>query len=433
MEQEEREGMPNYVRLVLVNWYKVVAGMLICGIFGAIFAFRMPRSYEATAMLLVYPPFFKEADVSARARTDEEAKLDLDEMMPRTFPVDTYKVIAKSKEIVKAIIDRLGLQDVTVEGLSDKLEVELVKVGTRGTSYSQTILFHARSSEPQQAKQVADEWANLFKAKVDKLAQDGMKDTAGLIGEMWINTKGDLENAEDELEKFTKESNLDLMKARKKSKEELLTSLETDLNNTQIDIATARGELVALRTELGKEEKIEKLFKAPPDAAIWVLEKTPGGDEEGTVDPKDGFLTEEYNPSYTPARDQEILTQSELQGLEGKREKLVSAIQDLNAEIEGLQKDIAEKETEFARLTRNVTTVQSTYELVAAKHEKGKIALSSVASDIQIAAEAVEPENPVGTRRLFIVGAAALIGALIGVGYVIAEYSLRVGPAGATV
>jgi len=431
MKQEERESMPNYVRLVLVNWYKVVAGMLICAIVGTIFALRMPRTYEATAMLLVYPPFFKEADVSTRARTDAEAKLDLDEMMPRTFPVETYKVIAKSKEIVKAIIDKLKL-DVTVEGLSDKLEVELVKVGTRGTSYSRTILFHARSSDPQRAKQVADNWASLFKEKVDKLAQNGMKGTADLIGEMWINTKGDLEKAEDELEKFTKESNLDLMKARKESKEKLLTTLETDLNNTQINIATASGELAALRTELGKEEKIEKLFKAPPDAAIWVLEKTPRGDETGTIGPKDGFLTEEYNPSYTPARNQEILEQSKLQGLEGKREELVSAIQDLNSEIEDLQKEIAEKETEFTQLTRNVTTVQSTYELVAAKHEKGKIALSSIASDIQIAAEAVEPEKPVGTRRLFIVAAAALIGALIGVGYVIAEYSLRVGPAGAT-
>lgn len=429
MEQEKSVGTPNYVRLVLMNWYKVVAGMMICAIVGTVYALRMPRTYESTTMLLVYPPLFKEAEGSTRARTDAEAKLALDEMMPQTFPVDTYKVIAKSKEIVKAIIDELGLTGVTVEGLSGGLEVELVKVGTRGTSYSQIILFHARAGNPQRAKQVADKWANVFKARVDKLAQNGIRDTTKLIGDMWDTTKRDLEDAEDKLEEFTKESNVDSMKSRKESKEELLTTLEADLSQTEIDIAAARGELAALRMELEKEDKIERLFKAPPDAAIWLLGKTPAGDEKTTIGPKDGLLTEEYNPNYTPARDQEILTQSELQGLEGKRDKLVSAMEDLNREIENLQIEIAEKETEFKQLTRNVTTVQGTYELVAAKREKGKIALTSVASDIQIAAEAVEPENPVGTRRLFVVAAAALIGAIIGVGYVIAEYSFRAGPA----
>ncbi len=432
MQQEKRESMPNYFRLVLVNWYKVAAGTLICAIVGTISALRMPRTYESTATLLVYPPFFKETEASTRARTEEEAKLDLTEMMPRTFPVDTYKVIAKSQEIVKAIIDELRLGDVTVEGLSGRLEVELVKEGTRGTSYSQVILFHARSNDPRQAKQVADKWASLFKEKVDKLAQNGMKETTSLIGVMWDTTKKDLEDAEGALEKFTKDSNLDLMKGRKKSKEALLTTLETDLDQTEIDIAKARAELVAMSKELEKEEKIEKLFKAPPDAAIWLLEKTPGGDKKGTIGPKDGLLTEEYNPNYTPARDTQIQTQSMLQGLEGKRDKLVSAIEDLNREIENLQREIAEKETEFKLLTRNVTTVESTYELVAAKREKGKIAIASVASDIQIAADAVEPEKPVGTRRLFVVAAAALVGAIIGVGYVITEYVVRAGPATAT-
>ena len=119
MEQEKSVSTPNYVRLVLVNWYKVVAGMLICAIVGTVYALRMPRTYESTATLLVYPPFFKEAEASTRARTEAEAKLDLDEMMPRTFPVDTYKVLAKSKELVKDIIAELGLTDVTVEGLSE--------------------------------------------------------------------------------------------------------------------------------------------------------------------------------------------------------------------------------------------------------------------------------------------------------------------------
>ena len=103
-------------------------------------------------------------------------------------------------------------------------------------------------------KEVADKWASLFKEKVDKLAQNGIKDTTKLIGDMWDTTKEGLESAEDELEQFTKESNLDLMKSRKESKETLLTSLETDLDKTEIDIAAARGELAALRTELEKEE-----------------------------------------------------------------------------------------------------------------------------------------------------------------------------------
>ena len=428
MEQKELESTPNYFRLVFVNWYKVVAGMLICAIAGAIFAALEPPVYESTAMLLVYPPFFKDAGGSTRARTEEEAKLYLDEMMPRTLSVDTYRAIAESKEIVKAIIDELQLENVTVEGLGSRLEVELVREGTRGTSYSQIILFHARSSVPERAKQVADKWAYLFKAKVDKVAQNGIVETTDLIEEMWEKTKADLERAEGELETFTREANLDLMKSRKEFKEELLSMLEEELDLTQVDIATARAELAALQKELKEEDKIETLFKAPSDDVYWLLKKNLTGDEEGPVSPKDGLLTEEYNPNYGPARDSEIEVHAELQGSESKRAELVSAIEDLNHEIGDLQKEIAEKETKFKQLTRNVTTVESTYDLVAAKREKGKIAKTNIASDIQIAADAVEPENPVGARRMLTVAAAAVVGALISMGYVVAEYSIRTTP-----
>ena len=54
--------------------------------------------------------------------------------------------------------------------------------------------------------------------------------------------------------------------------------------------------------------------------------------------------------------------------------------------------------------------IEDTYKLVASKLEKGKIAKISQASDIQIAGNAVKPERPTGTRRLFKVEAAVQSG-----------------------
>ncbi len=428
MEQRELDYSTNYLKIIWENWYKVLAGTVICAVAGVVFTSLTPPTYQSTVTLLVYPPLFKEVEGSAARRTPAQMKLQLDEMMPRTFPVETYKIIAKSQDLIKEVIDTLEIENMSVEAVSRSLDVELSKLGPRGALYSQILLFHARSGNPQLAAQLAQTWAELFKERVDDLAWSGIGETYNLMESMWGTTRQELEKAEDDLEKFKTNWNLDLMKLEKEAREESLAFLKEQLDLTEIDVAAASAELAALQQELKNEDRIETLVKAPPDSAYWLLKKSSSTTGESSINSQDVLRTEEYNPIYITAREEEVLVQEDFQGLESRRKRLISRVEELRGEIALLQKDIAEQETVQIRLERDRLTFEATYQLVASKLEKGKIAKISQASDIQIAGNAVKPESPTGTRRLFKVAAAALVGVLISIGYVVADYSIRMSP-----
>jgi uncharacterized protein involved in exopolysaccharide biosynthesis len=441
MEREQVDYSPNYLKVVWDNWHKVVAGTLVCAIAGAIFTFLAPRMYQSTATLLVYPPLFKEVEEQSTRRTPEQMQLELDEMMPGTFPVETYKTIAKSKgliqEVIKAVTDSrvVGLEGALLEDVSENLEVELVQLGRRttqrGITYSQTILFHARADTPELAAQLAQTWAELFKKRVDKLASTGIDETFTSISSMWTQTVEDLSKAENALVEFKKRWNLDLMKLEKSSKETLLALMEDQLDQTEVDVASASAELAALQEELKDKDmaKIDTLWQAPPAEVYWELKKSASSTSETIISPEDGLRTEVHNPNYTVTRDQEVVAQRKLQGLEGRRDRLISKVGELRTDIGALQTSIAEQDTAQKRLERDVLTFENTYTLVASKLEKGKIAkTTSKTSDIQIAGDAVKPDRPAGGGRAYKVGAAALVGALLGIAYVVADYSIRMGP-----
>jgi len=437
MEQKQIDYSPNYLKIIWENWYKVAVGAVACAVAGALFTLLTPPTYQSTATLLVYPPLFKEIEESTTARrSPEQMQLQLDEMMPRTFPVETYQIIAKSEGLIKEVIDALELEGALVEEISAKLTVELVQIGRRtaqrGTVYAQTILFHARAKSPKLAADLARTWADKFKARIDDLGRTGIDETYLLIQSMWTKTKGDLDAAEKAYEKWRMGWNLDLMRLEKSSKEKSLTLLEDQLDTTEIQLADASGQVAALQQILKDEHKIEALNKAPSDDAYWILKKSASTTGENAIGSQDVLRTEEYNPNYTVARNLEIAAQRTVQGLQGKREKLISKVTELREEIAKLHKDIAEQETVEKQLQRDVTTFETTYQLVASKFEKGKIAKTSPTSYIEIAGKAVEPGRPTGSRRLLKVAAATLVGALLGIAYVVADYSIRMSPSAAT-
>ncbi len=84
-----------------------------------------------------------------------------------------------------------------------------------------------------------------------------------------------------------------------------------------------------------------------------------------------------------------------------------------------MQSDIAEQEKIEQRLIRDIDTYKSTYDLVAAKVEKGKIAQAErvdktgKTSDILFAANAVVPEMPVGVRRLHKIPVGGIVGVIL--------------------
>ena len=229
-----------------------------------------------------------------------------------------------------------------------------------------------------------------------------------------------------------KEWNLELLRLRLTEMQVQLTEFERHLVQLEIDIARQEASLRSLQAELVKERKIETLFKAPPDEVFWLARQEPATGKGESIGPETGFRTEYLNPNFTVYRDKEIDSVSTLKGLEIERDNTRTKIETLQVDVDRLQEQIVGRETEETRLSRTVTILETTYLLVGKSLEKGKIAQINKASDIQIAGRAIKPERPEGPGRGMNLVLATCIGVLLGIGYVVVEYSLRVGPGAVT-
>ncbi len=427
MEDKRVKDVNYYIRLIVSNLGTIAAITGVCAVVAVVLLLVLPREYESSVTLLVRPVLLKEPESGSPQNARQAPKPELAEMMPRTLPVETYRDIALSRELISRVRDKLTLEDMSIEQLARNLRVELLQLGerspTRGTLYSQLMMFYARAKTPQLAADIVREWANLFKQRVDSLMWSGIDESATLMDSMYTSSKSELGRAEDALEKFQKTWNLSLMQQQRTSKETLRTKLEEELDNTEIQIAAAEAHLAALEQELAREERIDTLFKAPPDETFWdQMLNPPESGEAVAITPEVGLRSQQLNPNYTATKNAQVQAKKELDGLLKKRDQIIAKIDELEAEIKQLQLDLAEQEKIHKRLTRDVATFEQTYILVASKKEKAKIAKTTEkTSDIQIAANAVVPQQPVGPRRLVKLVLSVVVSVFLATAYVVAR------------
>ena len=439
MQIDRPNAPPNYLLLLIQEWKIVCLGALVCGAVGLAFHLVTPRTYESSAMVLVSPPLFKNDGLRSATpqvtRTPEEMSLaaaHLAELMPRTLPVETYRTIAVSKSIRKAVLAKVPIENTEIEDIEKKSQVILTSLGSRtpsfGTQYSRTLVFRVRWSSPEIATNLAQVWAELFKERADQLNQSGLKDTVALVDTMWKNTKQELETAENALREFQIKWDLDLLKVLRDSKELNLAELEATLVQVEIYIASQKAMLENVRTELAKEDKKDQLFRSPSSDVVHLNQLGLVGPDAKDLDSKTGLLTEEINYNYTFIRENEITISTLLSGLEQQRVSTIERLDMLRADIELLDDQIVVNETEEIRLLRDVETMTRTFSLAAASYEKSKIAQANTSSDIQIISNAVIPGRPVSTPAISKVFMAALAGALVSMAYIVLKTLLAETP-----
>ena len=418
---DAREPLFVYFNVLLSNIKIILAGGFACAVLTLAAVMVMPQVYRSSVTLLVRPPLVKSGDMA--------------EMMPESLPVETYKTIAQSHDLVRQVIDRLELEDTAVETLASRLNVQLLQLGERspslGTRYSRVLLFTARGTDPELVARIVHEWASLFRERVDSLMWAGVDESVALMEVMYEDSRTALEKAEDSLEQFRREWNLELLAQQKIVKETMQTSLEKDVDDMDIEIGSTEAKLKAIRQELESEIKVETLFKAPPDEVFWLKDKGISAEGEQRIGPDVGLRTEVYNTHWATLRSHEIDCTEQLAWAKEQKQQDLAKIEELTSEILKLHSDIAEQKKVEKRLIRDIDTYTLTYDLVAAKVEKGKIAQAERGDEtgktsvILFAANAVVPETSVSVRRLYKIPLGGIAGTILSVLFVLTREFIR--------
>lgn len=405
--------------------WKVAAGAAACAVITGILGMLLPAHYQTSITVLVAPPTFKEAIPDA-TQTNPYTPRSLATLMPSPLPVETYRVLAQSPDLLDEIIQSLELP-MRISQLRDDISVELIQLGSRtpqfGTTYSDALVLTVTADTPERAAQIAQRWAELLVARAEKIASENIDKTVALVDTMYDSSRKTLAGAEKDLETFQKQWNLDLLEKEKLELEKLVAELRVELERTELDIAKNQKLLETARAQLAEEPRIDTLFRAPTDDVYWLSKQQSGG--ESPLGPKDGLRTEVFNPQYEEIKKSEIQAEQTLEAALAARADLTSRIENVTEQIDKIQRDLAEQRIVDTRLKREIEIQEDAFNLVARSRERAKFAQASRDGDLYIAGRAVELRRPVGLPLPVKIGLAAVLGALLVGAYFVLQFELR--------
>jgi succinoglycan biosynthesis transport protein ExoP len=250
----------------------------------------------------------------------------------------------------------------------------------------------------------------IEKASYDELLAQILTDIKLKMTELEINLEKDrtvLEKTNQELQKENKYIPVDKGLIGKEEINPLYLSLNSKRGDTAIKISLLekeRDEFLRLQQVL--EQGIQRMREdsAAPKREQSKLAETPDTGKQRFI----GYtiITNEK------LKDALMKAEVNIQSFNAEILQLKKNIKNLNEEVGGLKKQLAEQELIQTRLTRNMDTAKSTFEILSKKGEETKISSAIKATTIQVSVPAITPEFPIKPKKRLNVMIAGIVGLL---------------------
>ncbi|MFH1335361.1 MAG: GNVR domain-containing protein [Candidatus Zixiibacteriota bacterium] len=270
----------------------------------------------------------------------------------------------------------------------------------------------------------------ILQAQIDKMVIQ-LAEMKIRMPELEINLEKQrivLERTTHELEKENQYIPVDKGLIGKEEINPIFISLNSNRANTAINISSLekeKGELLKIQQFL--EQEIQRMKKHLPvqkmeesrlkrqlvlaetnyNALAQKREQSKLSEARDTGEKR---LIGYTNIMYNEIKDALMKSEVNIQALNAEILQLKKNIKNLNEEVSGLRRQLAEQELIQTRLIRNVETTKSTFEVLSKKGEETKITSAIKAANVQISVPAMSPESPIKPKKRQNVIIAGVIG-----------------------
>lgn len=412
---------------------RTIAGAtILCTAVAIGISFLLPKTFESSASLLLFPSPFRVAREPIRVWTKEADREssremeDISSLMPKVLSVPDYQILLHSDgTLVKAVekVKKLGTWPQEDLDILDKIsslrkrmfiETQITEKTVNGVNYSPVIVLRAHAGTPEQARDLAAAWAQVAEDLSEEIYQKGKSGVKEFVEERFTSANTDLDRVGAEIRDFEIEWNDDLEHARMAKKHARLLANEEKLIDLAVEAETAKAEIAKLRTDLATEPEKRILWKSPPMTAVFLKEKEVQGASpaSGGTTQESGYRDEVLNDVYTDLRKNLLAKERELASKLEFQRQLQSAQDQLAAELQALREETALRAFERRRLNLQETPLMRSYDLLSTKLEQAKIAESEmkIVPDIKIVADPVLPDRKIRPMRSFIAAFAVVLG-----------------------
>ena len=141
------------IQIILRRWYIPVISTVVCMV-----------AVYCISFYLIEPVYQSNTTLYIGKNIDKSEDVTYSEMMLGSELVKDYRELVKSRFISKTVIEQLGLSDMSIDQLSEKLDVQ-------NKNDTRIIEISTKDTNPKLAMDITNTVAEVFKAKVVDIMQ----------------------------------------------------------------------------------------------------------------------------------------------------------------------------------------------------------------------------------------------------------------------
>ncbi len=370
-------NLMDYIQVIKKRKWLIIIGTLLCMVVAGIVSFLLPKIYEAKTYLMVTSPKYQ-----VEFATKEGPRISTP--IFENVSAETFSKMILNEHTAKTVVTKLGLtnpgHEYTVTKILKQVKIEY----PRNTNL---ILLKVQDTSKDRAAQIANEWSSTFIERNEEVTSKETSNTYAFVMGQLEKAKMSLKTSEEELEKFQKVNKVDLLKEQISGKIKQVVQYEVKLDDSNRSLMMEKARYKELTAQIKEQERT-----MPVDKGL--------------------IGKEEINPLYVGLSSRTADTAVNIQSFNAEILQLKENVKNLNEEVSGLKKQLAEQELIQTRLTRNVDTARNTYEILSKKGEETKVSSAIKSTTIQVSVPAIPPEFPIKPKKRLNVMIAGVVGLL---------------------
>ncbi|SFM05155.1 GumC family protein [Pelosinus propionicus] len=444
MDGQDTIDLKAIKEIVIKYKKKLITIVVSCTLLAMSIAFMLPKSYESATLLRAKSPK-QNGGISIQAAS-ALAMLGAGSI---STPTQAYIELMKSRSVLEPIIAGLDLPDekkvkMDAEGFAKS------SLKIQNTKNTDLIEVTAIGRTPEEAQAISKDVVINFQRLLTKLNQSEQSLMIQFLNTRIIETKKDMEQAEQNLEKFRQQEKIYIPDEQAKAIIQKVVEFDKKIAELQVQNDTNQAKLQGVNAQLNKQNVAISRYNIADNPGIQEI--------RSNIIQKQMSLIE-MQQRYTDKHPNVVLLQSELNELNAKlsqevKNSIQSGANTLNPIHGGLLKEKVETETEllvgqaafdtakrlqaenekeisklsagsitYIGLERQVRITQEVYGVLVKNYEQTRIQEAMESMDIQIVDEADLPKRPSGPRKLLITAIGGVLGVMLSFMYVMVLYN----------
>lgn len=397
---EDEIDLRVYINVLIRYWRLIVGLTVVAAAVAFVVTSLLPRSYQATAMVVVTRPLYQFQFTSEIQNLENANNTSQPQVLTGKAALDLATSDATLQEVLDAISNDLPPKERTLTALREMVKA---KIGGDPSIINLT----ANNSDPQRVTKIANTWADLYVRQINDLyGQAG--EQLKFFETQLAQAKGDLDKADQALVEFQNRNDASILQAQLTAKQGALSNY-LGLNES---LKLLLQNLSSLQDQLSRQPASDQSTLGDDLSTLSL--------QMNALNAQSGIPIQLQLPSTGTLSNKTVGQQAAYladlaKTIAAKQAEVKKQADALPDEIKTLQGQIQEVNTEGARLNRQRDLAQSVYTTLAQKVGETRIAAQDTSGRVRLASAAAVPDQPVSAKRLTSTAIAAALGMFVAV------------------